>query len=212
MVRAAWPELSSRGESEISIWGFAMSEAEPGWYPNPDGSDDERYWDGLRWTAQRRVRDASIRRAATGHSSPQPVNHTTTHEPPDWYPDPDGSGGERYWDGERWTSRGRPRAEPTPRAFGSHTMSTPTGAVIARNVCLALGGIAFIVWFCERFFMTVTTVDGINCQSQFGVPRAELDACTVALDNYHHELGLIIGLAAVFFIVALVIHLTVKRT
>ncbi|SDD79869.1 DUF2510 domain-containing protein [Rhodococcus tukisamuensis] len=23
----------------------------PGWYPNPDGSDSMRYWDGQKWTA-----------------------------------------------------------------------------------------------------------------------------------------------------------------
>jgi hypothetical protein len=96
-------------------------------------------------------------------------------------------------------------------AAESNPKSTPTGALIARNMCLALGGVAFVVWFCERFLMTVTTVDGIDCRSQYGVPRAELEACAVAVDNYHHELGLIIGLAAVFFIVAVVIHLTAKR-
>ena len=95
---------------------------------------------------------------------------------------------------------------------GFNPTGRSTSVLIARNVCLALGGIAFVVWFCERFFMTVTTVNGIDCRSQYGVPRAELEACAVALDNYHHELGLIIGSAAVFFIVALVIHLTVKRT
>jgi|tagenome__1003787_1003787.scaffolds.fasta_scaffold20955053_7 hypothetical protein len=90
-------------------------------------------------------------------------------------------------------------------------MSTPTGALIARNVCLVLGGIAFVVWLAMRFATTVTTADGINCQSQYGVPREELEACGVALDNWHHELGLVIGLAAIFVIVAITIHLTVKR-
>jgi hypothetical protein len=87
---------------------------------------------------------------------------------------------------------------------------TSTGVLIARNVCLALGGIALVVWF-FMLFMTVTTIDGIDCESKWGVPRADLEACAVALDNYHHEVGLIFGLAAVFFIVALVIHLTAKR-
>ncbi|AIM40980.1 hypothetical protein PBI_SQUIRTY_33 [Mycobacterium phage Squirty] len=30
--------------------------------------------------------------------------------PPGWYPDPAGSGGQRYWDGQRWTEHYAPRA------------------------------------------------------------------------------------------------------
>jgi Protein of unknown function (DUF2510) len=37
-----------------------VSEPEPpGWYPNPDGSDDERYWDGHAWTTQRHAAPVS---------------------------------------------------------------------------------------------------------------------------------------------------------
>jgi uncharacterized membrane protein HdeD (DUF308 family) len=32
----------------------------------------------------------------------------------DWYPNPDGSGDERYWDGQRWTKDRRPKPEPAP--------------------------------------------------------------------------------------------------
>jgi hypothetical protein len=141
-----------------------------------------------------------------------------TAPPPGWYPDPSGAPGRRYWDGRQFVAApgppfgqphygppfGQPNYRPNPK-------NTPTGALIARNVCLVLGGIASVVWLAMRFSMTVTTADGINCRSRYGVPRAELEACAVALDNYHHELGLIFGLAAVFFIVALVVHLTAKR-
>jgi Protein of unknown function (DUF2510) len=72
-------------------------ETEPGWYPNPDGSDDQRFWDGDAWTTQRRVKK----------------------EPPGWYPDPGGSRRERYWDGDGWTARQRPRVETATQISGS---------------------------------------------------------------------------------------------
>jgi len=37
----------------------------------------------------------------------------TTPTPAGWYPDPDGSGGQRYWDGDSWTEHRAPAA-PTP--------------------------------------------------------------------------------------------------
>lgn len=49
--------------------------APPGWYPNPDGSPSERYWDGQRWSNQQRS-GAALRRslANPGHTTdPQPV-------------------------------------------------------------------------------------------------------------------------------------------
>ena len=37
---------------------------------------------------------------------------TTTHPPAGWYPDPAGSGRQRYWDGARWTEQLDPPDEP----------------------------------------------------------------------------------------------------
>ena len=39
---------------------------------------------------------------------------TTPPTPAGWYPDPDGSGGQRYWDGFAWTEHRSPGAQPTP--------------------------------------------------------------------------------------------------
>jgi Protein of unknown function (DUF2510)/Domain of unknown function (DUF4352) len=39
---------------------------------------------------------------------------TTPPTPAGWYPDPDGSGGQRYWDGSAWTEHHSPAAHATP--------------------------------------------------------------------------------------------------
>lgn len=39
---------------------------------------------------------------------------TTPPTPAGWYPDPDGSGGQRYWDGFAWTEHRAPAAAPPP--------------------------------------------------------------------------------------------------
>jgi Protein of unknown function (DUF2510)/Domain of unknown function (DUF4352) len=39
---------------------------------------------------------------------------TTPPTPAGWYPDPDGAGGQRYWDGSAWTEHRSPGAPPAP--------------------------------------------------------------------------------------------------
>ncbi|WP_085191691.1 DUF2510 domain-containing protein [Mycolicibacterium doricum] len=48
-----------------------------GWYPNPDGSPSERYWDGGRWTNDQRTPRTSAPGAHTRYSDPPHarVNH-----------------------------------------------------------------------------------------------------------------------------------------
>lgn len=41
---------------------------------------------------------------------------TTPPTPAGWYPDPDGAGGQRYWDGSTWTEHRSPAVDTTPAA------------------------------------------------------------------------------------------------
>ncbi len=56
---------------------------------------------------------------------------TTPPTPAGWYPDPDGSGGQRFWDGSRWTEHRYPAA-PTPapseERVGAHRKPEPEPA------------------------------------------------------------------------------------
>ena len=60
----------------------------PGWYADPSGRYDHRYWDGSAWTE---------------HVSRGGVATTAPVVPPDWYPDPTGRFHWRYWTGHEWT-------------------------------------------------------------------------------------------------------------
>jgi hypothetical protein len=60
----------------------------PGWYADPGGRFDHRYWDGTAWTE---------------HVSQAGVASTAPTVPADWYPDPTGRFHWRYWTGQEWT-------------------------------------------------------------------------------------------------------------
>jgi hypothetical protein len=60
----------------------------PGWYADPSGHYDHRYWDGHTWTE---------------HVSRAGVTSTAPVVPADWYPDPTGRFHWRYWTGQEWT-------------------------------------------------------------------------------------------------------------
>jgi hypothetical protein len=76
--------------------------------------------------------------ASKPQAGSQPSASSATHEsaahPADWHDDPDGSGGERYWDGERWTTRRRARAErtPAPSTSGSQPTRRPDEITVGR--------------------------------------------------------------------------------
>jgi uncharacterized protein DUF4352/uncharacterized protein DUF2510 len=54
---------------------------------------------------------------------------TTPTTPAGWYPDPDGSGGQRYWDGFVWTEHRSPAVAAPEPAGESSTSEQPTSVV-----------------------------------------------------------------------------------
>lgn len=68
--------------------------------------------------------------------------------PAGWYADPDGSGGQRYWDGGHWTERRRPT--PPVQTTGLRqrwgALPVPLRAALAVVLVVALAGVGWTLW------------------------------------------------------------------
>lgn len=56
------------------------------------------------------------------------VSTDIPHSPAGWYPDPQGSGGQRWWDGTAWTEHTHPAAPAAPAPAHQPTPATPPAA------------------------------------------------------------------------------------
>lgn len=72
------------------------------WYPDPFGRHEQRYWDGAQWTDH--VASAGLQTTDWPVvATPPSPDANTGGAPADWYSDPTGRFGVRYWDGAQWT-------------------------------------------------------------------------------------------------------------
>ena len=125
----------------------------PGWFPDPTGRHQHRYWDGGDWT------DSVADQGITAHDAPtfspptQPapvaepaqrgsttvMNRDTATMRPGWYPDPTGPYQYRRWDGSGW--RESISAEPLREHKVVHPLVVVARriATVAAAVLIALG-------------------------------------------------------------------------
>jgi hypothetical protein len=107
-----------------SSWPANFGELPADWYPDPGGSGEERWWDGRAWaTRMKPIHNANAKpgRPSTRLTASERIESISS----DWYDDPDGSGGERFWDGTRWTARRRRKDKHSADA-SSVPPTTPT--------------------------------------------------------------------------------------
>jgi hypothetical protein len=69
----------------------------PGWYPDPNGAYQHRYWDGQVWTEH--VSTDGV----TALAPVVPVPTAVVPVAADWFPDPSGRHQWRFWGGDHWT-------------------------------------------------------------------------------------------------------------
>ena len=156
----------------------------PGWHPDPWGTADMRYFDGSAWGIVTRPNSSADRSAPSEGSgvadvtpeasAPNPTDGVTAGAnsdalpPAAWYADPGGSGGLRWWDGERWTEHvsipadTRPgvtsQGAPVDPAF-MHERAASTGRLVRTLLIFAGPALAFSIissafqmrWLAEDF-------------------------------------------------------------
>jgi hypothetical protein len=87
---AARPQQIIRGPDGMPV---------AGWYPDPNGVFQHRYWDGRAWT-EHVSRDGVTSLAPVVPVAPAAQAPRIA---PDWFPDPAGRHQWRFWGGDDWT-------------------------------------------------------------------------------------------------------------
>ncbi len=79
---------------------------EDGWYPDPLGQADLRWWDGSAWTDQTHNQAVPVAKAASSEPTPLVTSVVGVNNLPaeGWYPDPHGRHEQRFWNGKAWTN------------------------------------------------------------------------------------------------------------
>lgn len=79
---------------------FFMSNVPPGWYQDPLGGSQFRWWDGSAWTEHLQTPQDGA------HSTPRETTEVIENgTPAGWYTDPRDPKGVRYWDGQAWAQQ-----------------------------------------------------------------------------------------------------------
>ena len=116
-----------------------MSDQEAGWYPDPEGANQERYWDGDSWTeyyAPIVPTDEQEHGAATARAD-YPYLAELSHRP-DVMVAP-GTPGDGWQPNQPWGPAAQPRDDDGTKVFGAGVRGTPGGtAAVASLVVLAV--------------------------------------------------------------------------
>ena len=187
----------------------------PGWYPDPWGSDTNRYFDGSAWARDTR-RDGSddghpvapgAPPAAPAAPTAAPAAPTATPEeppptaaesvaapadgaPPGWHRDPWGLAGLRWWDGTTWTGHvsGPPATRPVDVAAERSLARWVRPALLGGGIAQAIGLVASVPqaqWVVEHW-------DAITQPGGRPVPQMPQSTAT-DLSQLAFLIGIVVG-------------------
>lgn len=122
-----------------------------------------------------------------------------TSPPAGWYPDPKGSGGQRYWDAERWTTRRRPdRTAGWAAGARRRWVGLPALARVAipAVLILALVGLGLAFWTKSPQDDWAGLPARLSCRTQDG-PKPP-NGITVSSVEARHPRGSVLALVVQF--------------
>jgi Domain of unknown function (DUF4328)/Protein of unknown function (DUF2510) len=155
----------------------------PGFYPDPWGTPDERYFDGVAWERTTRRADGletppdagTPVPAAAVTPPPAATPVTAADAPPGWHPDPWAAAALRYWDGRQWTGHvaGMPGGPaPTLRLAEERTASRWAKAGLAwAGPALGVGAISGAFqwrWISEHWDALTTPGSSVDQRGNSG--------------------------------------------
>jgi membrane protein implicated in regulation of membrane protease activity len=144
----------------------------PGWYPDPWGTPEERYFDGVAWARTTRRTGGSdaaplaplatpgayVAASPTAVPGTEPAALTTqpvatpadgpAAVPPGWHPDPWALAALRYWDGNEWTGHvsGAPGVAPVPAAEERNASRWAKVGLACAGPAVGIGAIGMAFW------------------------------------------------------------------
>lgn len=108
-----------------------------------------------------------------------------TSPPAGWFADPDGSGGQRYWDGAKWTTHRRAAESTSARPSGGvrqRWLALPTALrfLIPTALVVIVGVIGLIAWTTSPTDYWARLPKRLSCQTQDGPrPPTSITVATV---------------------------------
>ncbi|GFG66185.1 membrane protein [Mycobacterium kubicae] len=115
-----------------------------------------------------------------------------TSPPAGWYADPDGSAGQRYWDGGQWTSHRRTGVGRHAGSWRQRWVQVPAVLRLVIPIALALTviGVGFAIWTKPTLDSWARLPKRLTCQTQDG-PKPPPNITVSSVDVRHPRGGVL---------------------
>lgn len=139
---------------------------EPGWYPDPWGTGEERHFDGTAWATTTRPVGGGVAPdgAPAGARAVVGTGDGPSGDAPvaAWYPDPAGTDALRWWDGRAWTdhlaSPNPPGRVAIPQTRGGTPAEAEAVRVRANGLGRAAGALLLVAGPARAAQIVVTSI------------------------------------------------------